>query len=104
VPYDYHRLLYSFRVASPVKDTGIYRPRHTWTFGGGIAIAGAVGRAAMRRSLHRRVGAPREGWPPACRPRAALVVFTNGVFDLLHPGHVRYLQAARRLGDASSSA
>jgi rfaE bifunctional protein nucleotidyltransferase chain/domain len=27
------------------------------------------------------------------------VVFTNGVFDLLHPGHVRYLQHARRLGD-----
>ena len=39
VPYDYHRLLYSFRVASPVKDTGIYRPRHRWTFGGGISIA-----------------------------------------------------------------
>lgn len=28
------------------------------------------------------------------------VVFTNGVFDLLHPGHVRYLQKARALGDA----
>jgi rfaE bifunctional protein nucleotidyltransferase chain/domain len=28
------------------------------------------------------------------------VVFTNGVFDLLHVGHVRYLQAARALGDA----
>ena len=28
------------------------------------------------------------------------VVFTNGVFDLLHPGHVRYLQHARELGDA----
>jgi D-glycero-beta-D-manno-heptose 1-phosphate adenylyltransferase len=27
------------------------------------------------------------------------VVFTNGVFDLLHPGHVRYLRDARRLGD-----
>jgi rfaE bifunctional protein nucleotidyltransferase chain/domain len=27
------------------------------------------------------------------------VVFTNGVFDLLHPGHVRYLQQARGLGD-----
>jgi rfaE bifunctional protein nucleotidyltransferase chain/domain len=27
------------------------------------------------------------------------IVFTNGVFDLLHPGHVRYLQHARRLGD-----
>lgn len=26
-------------------------------------------------------------------------MFTNGVFDLLHPGHVRYLEAARRLGD-----
>src|SRR5512140_1104773 len=28
------------------------------------------------------------------------VVFTNGVFDLLHPGHVRYLADARRHGDA----
>jgi D-beta-D-heptose 7-phosphate kinase/D-beta-D-heptose 1-phosphate adenosyltransferase len=28
------------------------------------------------------------------------VVFTNGVFDLLHPGHVRYLRQARLLGDA----
>jgi D-glycero-beta-D-manno-heptose 1-phosphate adenylyltransferase len=28
------------------------------------------------------------------------VVFTNGVFDLLHPGHVRYLDIARSLGDA----
>ena len=35
------------------------------------------------------------------RARAAgqRIVFTNGVFDLLHPGHVRYLRAARRLGD-----
>jgi len=38
----------------------------------------------------------------AARVQAAggAVVFTNGVFDLLHPGHVRYLQDARRLGDA----
>lgn len=28
------------------------------------------------------------------------VVFTNGCFDLLHPGHVEYLAAARALGDA----
>jgi rfaE bifunctional protein nucleotidyltransferase chain/domain len=27
------------------------------------------------------------------------VVFTNGVFDILHPGHLRYLQQARALGD-----
>ena len=31
---------------------------------------------------------------------SGLVVFTNGVFDLLHPGHVRYLQSARQLGAA----
>ena len=37
----------------------------------------------------------------ANRLRAAggTVVFTNGVFDLLHPGHVRYLREARALGD-----
>jgi len=36
------------------------------------------------------------------RVRAAgrTVVFTNGVFDLLHVGHLRYLQQARALGDA----
>lgn len=28
------------------------------------------------------------------------LVFTNGVFDLLHVGHVRYLAQARQLGDA----
>ena len=28
------------------------------------------------------------------------LVFTNGVFDLLHVGHLRYLEAARSLGDA----
>ena len=27
------------------------------------------------------------------------VVFTNGVFDILHPGHIRYLRDARALGD-----
>ncbi len=34
------------------------------------------------------------------RARGGKVVFTNGVFDLLHPGHVRYLRDARALGDA----
>lgn len=32
--------------------------------------------------------------------RGERVVFTNGVFDLLHTGHVRYLAEARALGDA----
>ena len=31
-PYDYHRLLYTFRVKSRTKDVGIYRPPHTWSF------------------------------------------------------------------------
>jgi ABC-type polysaccharide/polyol phosphate transport system ATPase subunit len=30
--YDYHRLLYTFRMKSRVKDVGIYRPRHRWEF------------------------------------------------------------------------
>ena len=34
------------------------------------------------------------------RARGQTVVFTNGVFDLLHPGHVRYLRRARGLGDS----
>src|SRR5438067_7378057 len=34
------------------------------------------------------------------RAKGRKLVFTNGCFDLLHAGHVRYLQAARALGDA----
>lgn len=33
------------------------------------------------------------------RAAGARIVFTNGVFDLIHPGHVRYLAAARAEGD-----
>src|SRR5512142_3177538 len=33
------------------------------------------------------------------RAEGRRIVFTNGVFDILHPGHLRYLQAARRHGD-----
>src|SRR3954452_7451732 len=34
------------------------------------------------------------------RAEGKTIVFTNGVYDLLHPGHLRYLQAARAQGDA----
>lgn len=46
------------------------------------------------------------GWEAAARwvqdlqGQGKLVVFTNGCFDLLHLGHVRYLEAARSLGDS----
>jgi D-beta-D-heptose 7-phosphate kinase/D-beta-D-heptose 1-phosphate adenosyltransferase len=33
------------------------------------------------------------------RQKGKTIVFTNGCFDLLHVGHVKYLQAARQLGD-----
>src|ERR1700694_4288833 len=36
----------------------------------------------------------------ALRKQGRKLVLTNGCFDLLHVGHVRYLQAARALGDA----
>jgi D-glycero-beta-D-manno-heptose 1-phosphate adenylyltransferase len=35
----------------------------------------------------------------SARARGRVIVFTNGVFDILHPGHVRYLRDARALGD-----
>jgi hypothetical protein len=35
-PYDYHRLLYTFRVKSRTRDVGIYRPRHRWTFSASV--------------------------------------------------------------------
>jgi ABC-type polysaccharide/polyol phosphate transport system ATPase subunit len=37
-PYDYHRLLYTFRVKSRSKEVGIYRPRHTWQFSQNIRL------------------------------------------------------------------
>lgn len=39
-------------------------------------------------------------WCRAQRAVRQTVVFTNGVFDLLHPGHLRFLQTARAEGDA----
>jgi len=50
-----------------------------------------VGRFYSRGEL----AAERYGWKRECR----VVVFTNGCYDLLHPGHVRLLEQARSLGD-----
>jgi len=35
-PYDYHRLLYDFRVTARSREIGIYRPPHRWTFTGDV--------------------------------------------------------------------
>jgi homopolymeric O-antigen transport system ATP-binding protein len=40
-PYDYHRLLYTFRVKSRVHDVGIYRPKHRWRFAGEVTFGSA---------------------------------------------------------------
>jgi rfaE bifunctional protein nucleotidyltransferase chain/domain len=39
-------------------------------------------------------------WREKLGREGSRVVFTNGVFDILHPGHVRYLAESRRHGDA----
>jgi len=38
-------------------------------------------------------------WADAQRQKGRRIVLANGVFDLLHVGHLRYLEAARALGD-----
>jgi rfaE bifunctional protein nucleotidyltransferase chain/domain len=51
----------------------------------------AAARILERNRLIARVAIARKG--------GARVIFANGCFDLLHVGHVRYLEAARSLGD-----
>jgi ABC-type polysaccharide/polyol phosphate transport system ATPase subunit len=41
-PYDYHRLLYTFRVKSRTHDAGIYRPPHRWSFSGSVSFTHGV--------------------------------------------------------------
>ena len=53
----------------------------------------ALGKLARDAKALRTALAPR-------RRDGTRVVFTNGCFDLVHAGHVRYLEAARALGDA----
>jgi hypothetical protein len=57
-PYDYHRLLYTFRVKSRTHDVGIYRPRHRWTFSSTVRFtarqAGQAGRVEETEKTERR--------------------------------------------------
>lgn len=49
--------------------------------------------------LHTKILALNELLERCHQPRSTKLVFTNGVFDVLHRGHVEYLFAARALGD-----
>ena len=96
-PYDYHRLLYTFRVKSRLKEAGIFRPPHRWRFSGAFTC-----RVSRETSDARASCQPEEAaaFAERLRARGGRLVFTNGVFDLLHPGHVRYLSRRPALGDA----
>ena len=47
-PYDYHRGLHTFRVKSRVKDVGLYRPLHRWSFEGGLDLQEPEPRSELR--------------------------------------------------------
>jgi len=55
-----------------------------------------AGAASRQKLVSLRAAAARRGSARRARKR---VVFTNGCFDLLHAGHVEYLEQARRQGD-----
>ncbi len=77
-------------------------------------VVGKVGTAPVfRAELERELGRKEAGledkilaWPELALKVAHLqaqgkkVVFTNGCFDLLHGGHIKFLEDSRRLGDA----
>jgi homopolymeric O-antigen transport system ATP-binding protein len=56
-PYDYHRGLYSFRMKSRLKDVGVYRPLHRWTFSGGARLTAPPSRPEL--DLHE-LGEPED--------------------------------------------
>lgn len=75
-------------------------------------VVGKLGTASvtldeLHRALHEHAEVPTGivneealvGYIRACRAAGERIVMTNGCFDLLHPGHVHYLQQARALGD-----
>jgi len=101
-PYDYLRGHHSFRVKSRIKDVGVYRPEHRWSFAGGLDLVSPEPRPEL--DLHE-VDEAATSLPALLKERAdwkeagRRVVLTNGCFDLLHPGHVALFEAARAQGD-----
>ncbi len=46
-PYDYLRGLHQFRVKSRLKDVGVYRPHHAWSFSGGVSVDAPAPRSEL---------------------------------------------------------
>ena len=61
------------------------------------ALRGAPGPESLQRGAHDEAGLADQ--IELARLRGERIVMTNGCFDILHPGHVDYLEQARRLGD-----
>src|SRR6266852_5656508 len=79
------------RAASPARDKLLLRAASLWFFSGlqGDSLNPAIltlDEAILRFGREKRNG--------------RRIVFTNGCFDILHPGHIRSLEQARDLGDA----
>jgi len=60
-PYDYHRGLHSFRVKSRIKDVGVYRPAHRWSFRGGLELEPPVPRPELDLRESERPSDPETG-------------------------------------------
>ena len=73
-PYDYLRGLHSFRVKSRLKDVGVYRPAHSWSFAGGLELEAPRPRAELDlhdvRRRPRRSPRSSASAPPGRRPAA----------------------------------
>jgi len=62
-------------------------------------LARELGRGGTRLEEKIRTPAELKLLVPQLQARGQKVVFTNGCFDLLHHGHIKFLEASRRLGD-----
>jgi len=94
---------FASRLAGVLADGGSAADGVTEAVAAASEFVGAGGAGAASAALRPRPESPA---PPDAyavvartRRREGIVVATGGCFDLLHPGHVRTLQAARRLGD-----
>src|SRR5438045_3805803 len=84
------------------KSEGNPGPTTRASRGGARCYNEKLGAPSSPMSMSREKAVPLEAAVERVRrlkDQGKRVVFTNGCFDLLHPGHTRYLHDARKLGD-----